>query len=279
MGAFTPSGLGWHRDLPDPRDFHFEHDAVVELLRDLPKAGARPERVDLREYCGPVADQQDLATSSVCACLGLVQYFERRTTGRVLEPAPLFVYRTARRWLGWSGDSGLALRPALKTIVRFGLPPERLWPCAADRWDGDPEAFVYAAADRLEGVTYWRLDPRHGRPEDTLETVKRFLAAGFAIAFGFPISTSVNGEAEIPFPTIFDGVRGGQAVLAVGYDDTRRVRSDRGALLFANSWGPAWGDAGYGWLPYTYVREQLAVDFWTLVTCQWLAAGELQSPK
>jgi C1A family cysteine protease len=278
MSEFTIPGLGWHRDLPDPRDFTSKHDAVVKILRELPEAPARPERVDLREYCGRVHDQRQLATSSVCACLGLVQYFERRTTGRVLEPSPLFVDHTARRWLGGSIDGGLALRPALKALLRFGLPPERLWPSIAEGRGREPDAFVYAAADRLAGATYFRLDQRDGRPEDTLENVKRFLAAGFVVAFGFPVSTSVDGEAEIPYPTIFDGLHGGQAVLAVGYDDTRRVRSDRGALLFANSWGSGWGDQGYGWLPYSYVREQLAADFWTLVTHQWLVSGELQRP-
>lgn len=279
MRTFIPSGLGWHRDSPDPRDFTPKHDAVVKLLHDLPEGESRPERLDLREYCGQVHDQRHLATSSVFACLGLVQYFCRRTTGRMIEPSPSFVYSTGRRLLGWAGDSGLPLRTALKAIVRFGLPPERLWPHTPEASEREPAAFVYAAADRLPGATYLRLDSRDGRPENTLETVKRFLAGGFAVVFGFPVSTSVTGEAEIPFPTIFDGVRGGQAVLALGYDDTRRVRSERGALLFANSWGPAWGDEGFGWLPYTYVREQLAVDFWTLVTAEWLAAGELRNPK
>jgi C1A family cysteine protease len=144
--------------------------------------------------------------------------------------------------------------------------------------DAEPEAFVYASAQRAAGGLYLRLDPRGERPENTLETVKRFLAAGLASVFGFTVSTAISEEAEIPFPTIFDGVRGGQAVMAVGYDDQRRIRSDRGALLIANSWGGHWGEAGYGWLPYTYVREQLAVDFWTLLTPEWVASGELRRP-
>jgi C1A family cysteine protease len=105
------------------------------------------------------------------------------------------------------------------------------------------------------------------------------LAAGFAIAFGFTVCTSIATDADIPFPPIFDGVRGGQAVIAGGYDDDRRVRSDRGALRVLNSWGEPWGDHGWGWLPYRYVREQLAVDFWTLAAPEWLASGEFQRPE
>lgn len=278
MSRFIPPGLGWHRDLPDPRDCTPKHDAVVRMLHGLSFAGDRPDQLDLREYCGDVYDQTPLAAGSVHACLGLVQYFERRTRGRIVEPSRLFVYQTARRLLGWKGDSGLPLRSTLLAIVKFGLPPEPFWPYDQRQLDVEPEVFVYAAADRLPNALFVRLDGRGISGENTLETVKRFLAAGYAAVFGFPVCTSVSNDAEIPVPTIYDGVRGGHAVLAVGYDDTRRVRSDRGALLFANSWGPQWGDQGYGWLPYTYVREQLAVDFWTLLMPQWQASGELQSP-
>jgi C1A family cysteine protease len=278
MGTLTPPGLGWHRDLPDPRDYTRKQATVARLLNDLVPDEDAPASVDLREYCGEAVHQAGLATSSVHACLSLVQYFERRASGRVLEPSRMFLYRTARRLMGWTGDSGIPLRTTLKAIVRYGLVPERLWPYDAQTLDDDPDAFVYASADRIPDAVYVRLDGRGERPENTLETVKRFLAAGFASVFGFVVCTSVTDEAEIPCPTIFDGVRGGQAVLAVGYDDNRRVRSDRGALLIMNSWGKEWGDGGVGWLPYTYVRQQLATDFWTLLSPEWLATADLRRP-
>jgi C1A family cysteine protease len=64
--------------------------------------------------------------------------------------------------------------------------------------------------------------------------------------------------------------------LAVGYDDARAIRSTRGALLTRNSWGTGWGDGGYGWLPEAYVKEQLAVDFWTFLRPEWLGSGEFE---
>ena len=61
------------------------------------------------------------------------------------------------------------------------------------------------------------------------------------MAFGFPVSTAVTAEPEIPFPTAADSILGGQAVTAVGYDDKARIRSDKGATLGAKLMGQRLG--------------------------------------
>jgi C1A family cysteine protease len=109
--------------------------------------------------------------------------------------------------------------------------------------------------------------------------VRLYLAAGFPFLFGFPVYSTLSAAADIPFPTAFDRGCGGQAVLAVGYDDNRRIHSTKGALLIRSSWGEGWGEGGYGWLPYAYVEKQLAVDFWTLLEPGWLASGEFLDPS
>ena len=56
---------------------------------------------------------------------------------------------------------------------------------------------------------------------------------------------------------------------AVGYDDARMIGPDPGAVLVRNSWSAAWGDQGYGWMPYSYLQRGLASDFWSLGSAEF----------
>lgn len=277
--SLSSRGLGWRPDLPDPRDYTPEDERVLDLLRGLKPLGPLPRSVDWREYSPGRLDRGGAATSVGCACLALVQYFECRARGRIIEPSVQFVHQTARRLLRARGDGGEEIRTTLKTMVRFGIPDACHWPYDPATLESDADAFAFAAARRFPGLRYLRLDPPGKTGDEVLKAVKTQLAAGFACVFGFSVCTSFSAEAEIPFPTVFDRVLGGQAAIALGYDDACRIRSCKGALHIANSCGPAWGDAGFASLPYAFVRERLASDFWTLLQPDWLASGEFQRPR
>jgi len=86
----------------------------------------------------------------------------------------------------------------------------------------------------------------------------------------------------IPYPSPGEKRHGGHAVLAVGYDNAIKIknaedgRETKGALLIKNSWGTSWGDRGYGWLPYEYVLNGLAVDWWSLLKNEWVDTGRFK---
>jgi hypothetical protein len=125
MASFVPSGLGWQRDLPDARDR--SPPDVTELLAGLRPLGERPPQADWREYLPDVDDQQGLPAGAAHACLGMLQYFERRASGTVVEPSRLFIHVAASR-IAYPGEACPSLRTTWKAIKRFGAVPESLFP-------------------------------------------------------------------------------------------------------------------------------------------------------
>jgi C1A family cysteine protease len=273
---------GWRRDLPDHRDFTLQHPVATKFLRRLrPSKGkkTRPSQVDWREYCGPVENQEKLATSAAHACIGLLQYFERRSSGRLIRPSRMFLHWNAQSLSGSAfNQAGAGLRTTFKAAIRFGLPPERFWPYQSSAIDAAPDPIAYGFDKDFQRLRYVRIDSPAESGAQTLDSVRSFLVAGFACSMGFGVPSSISDEPEIPFPTLFDSILTGRAVTAVGYDDTLRIRSGKGALLVRNSWGESWGMGGYGWLPYRYVTDKLCADIWTVLSAKWLKSDEFQLP-
>ena len=111
------------------------------------------------------------------------------------------------------------------------MPPELHWPYTAENMAIEPSPFVYGFAEESKAIRYIRLDSSDVTGDDALATIRTFLAAGFVCTLGIPVPDSIGDGPEIPFPTLADTVSFGHAVAVVGYDDTLRIRSDKGALL------------------------------------------------
>jgi len=278
MDELKNFGMGYLRDLPDIRDYHADTDSIRKILKSskpLKEAvKAAPAAVDLREWCSPIEDQKSIGSCTAHAGIGMLEYYQRRAFGKHIDASRLFLYKVTRNLLGWNGDTGAYLRDTMKALVMCGVPPEQYWPYDIAKYDEEPSAFLYALGDNYEAVKYYRLDPAGTTRTHRLEAIKANLAAGLPSMFGFTVYSSIpasgDGKGEIPYPTTGDTVQGGHAVLAVGYDDARKIGTTKGALLIRNSWGTAWGAAGYGWLPYAYVLKGLANDFWSLVQADFV---------
>ncbi|SNZ10384.1 Cysteine protease, C1A family [Persephonella hydrogeniphila] len=284
-------GLGWLPDLPDFRDYTEENENVKPALKKLgiePKKFPKftiPSKIDLRGWCSPVENQGSLGSCTAHAGVGLIEYFERRAYGKHIDASRLFLYKTTRNLLHWTGDTGAFLRTTMGAMVLFGVPPEEYWPytTAKPDFDREPPAFCYSFAQNYQAIKYFRLDPPGTDLNLLLRKIKILLSFGWPSMFGFTVYSSISQarySGEIPFPCPRERILGGHAVMAVGYDDNKKIKNTncgvetKGAFLIRNSWGTGWGDNGYGWLPYDFVMRRIARDWWTLIKNEWIDTGK-----
>jgi C1A family cysteine protease len=190
--------------------------------------------------------------------------------------------------MGVTGDTGAWLRNTMGALVACGVPTENYWPYNVPDFDIDPPPFVYAVADNFEALRYFCHDPltmNISRPA-VLASVKKYVAAGVPSMFGFWGYASFDYGDEpgnIPLPTsseLGSDPGWGHAIVVVGYDDAKKItntmdnKSTKGALLIRNSWGTGWGKAGYGWMPYDYLLKGVAMDFWSLLSMNWVDSDQ-----
>jgi len=258
-----PRGLGWVPDLPDHRDLLYA--APMAVLRAIPSS------VDLRPQCPTVVyDQGRLGSCTANAIAGAMEFDQIKQKEQEATPSRLFIYYNERAIEHTVlFDSGAQIRDGIKSVVKLGACPESMWtyddtpppaegqPCPSCKFAQKPPANCYTEALKHQVLSYHRIT-------HALSVMKGCLASGYPFVYGFTVYDNFpfnTPTGEIPMPA--GAVLGGHAVLAVGYDDSTQM------FTFRNSWGPAWGKGGYGFMPYAYlVDSNLSDDFWTIRTIE-----------
>ncbi|HSB10676.1 MAG TPA: C1 family peptidase [Blastocatellia bacterium] len=254
------------------------------LLDEPPPVSSLPPKVDLRPFLSPIEQQEQISSCTAHAIIGLVEYLQIATRAEYVDASRLFLYKATRNLLQWSGDSGAYLRETIKALRLFGVCPERYWEYDAEKLDDEPSTFCYSFAANYKSMSYYRME--------NLTDIKRSLAQGYPVALGFTCFESifldrVRRNGVISYPQKNERNSGGHAVLAVGYIEaepgTRKVPGSSGSLIIRNSWGPNWGEAGYGYLPYAFIQGNaedalpLSDDYWTMTRMEMPDLSDTQA--
>lgn len=242
----------------------FSYSVPLHIARDI-----RPG-IDLRDQCPAVYDQERIGSCTANAIAAALEFDMVKEGIKAFTPSRLFIYYNERVIEGTVGsDSGAYLRDGIKSVVNQGDCPESQWTYDGTPANPDgvfpvghkaatpPSADCYAEALKHEALKYQSVD-------QNLADLKGCLASGYPFVFGFTVYNSfmtddVAKTGNVPLPSGTNTTVGGHAVLAVGYDDEDHL------FICRNSWGKQWGDAGYFYMPYSYLLDNnLATDFWTI---------------
>ncbi|MBU3182487.1 C1 family peptidase [Clostridium psychrophilum] len=151
-------------------------------------------------------------------------------------------------------DSGATNRDNVKSINKNGICEESLMPYDISKFTIPPKEESIINAKQYTISSYIALN--------NLSDIKQALSLSKLVILGMDVFESFeNNEiaktGKMPMPLPIEQNLGGHSVLVVGYVDADNY------LIIRNSWGSAWGDNGYFYMPYDYLTSY-TFDYWIM---------------
>lgn len=234
-------------------DSRFKQVEKKTKVRKLPKQALLPTRADVSEGCSPVGNQGKIGSCTAFAAgKGFREFQAIKRKERTSDLSAMFLYYEARaRWGNTQEPTGSTISDNIAVLEEKGMCTEAAMPYDVTKYMIAPNAAQYAEAKefRFQGAV------RVGSMED----VQAALANGEPVLFAYDVMESfrkIGPDGLMPVPAPGEKRLGGHAVMAVGYDNQKQLVKVR------NSWGAAWADKGYFYMPYS-VFQKTARDIWT----------------
>jgi C1A family cysteine protease len=213
--------------------------------------------LDLRQWCSPIENQGSAGSCVGCGTVGALEFLQIRNGLPFVDLSRLFVYYNARlQTRDTDKDDGTYIRLAFHTLTTLGTCSEKTWPYDLNNLFVRPSWESYREAYKHKTTSYYRITATKG--QDLIDAVKTALRAQHVVVFGMTVDQDyMNYTGGImPMPKLTRLNAGGHCQVIVGYDDNRQC------WIIRNSWGTAWGEKGYAYVPYAYLDVSDADDFW-----------------
>lgn len=233
-------------------------DGLSKMTDSASLLSSLPAKVDLRDGCSPIRDQGHtegcVAFATVC---GLGEFITKKQ-GHAQLLSPRFLWALTRKQEhSLDKNQGTYPTDAAKLAREIGFVAESDFPMDAgiteampnfnDVITQAPDSTLIASAKKKRLMT-------GVQPVQSIHAMKQSLADGLPVVIAIAVLPSfenTGSDGVVPMPKASEESLGGHALTCVGYDN------DAERFIIRNSWGTKWGDKGYCYLPYDYVRKGL----------------------
>ena len=207
-------------------------------------------KVDMRNVSPPIYNQQRTNSCTAFASVKGILEIERRAAGL---PAPemsaAYQYYNERIMEGTTEkDTGSHMRMAAYVMMVKGALPEESMPFTEDNITKEPS---YAQNKEADDYRVKEIHSLHG-----VDDIITSLDNGHPVMLGIPVWQSLGSFRTVVFgvvqmPSMEEMIGrplGGHAICIVGYDPISKY------FIVRNSWGAKFGDKGYLYIPFDYIK-------------------------
>ncbi|KAF3767087.1 cysteine proteinase [Cryphonectria parasitica EP155] len=261
-----PSDSGPYPSRPDHRDHIYEPiDKPVDNY------------IDLRDKCPEVYSQKAMNSCVAHAVAAAFEFDVQKQGLPAFSPSRLFIWYNARAKSDnpedIHKDVGSNIKDAIKSLDmhRHGVCSEEDWSYEVGQSDKKTHKFYPGAKaakkppTRVEHHAHqhtapsYRTFPRKG----IQKAIIQYLHSGYPVVFGMKTyglldRKYINSDGRgLRHPTAKEMKNEHRhSLLVVGYNQEEKL------FIVRNSWGANWGENGYFYMPYDYLKH--CYDFWTI---------------
>jgi hypothetical protein len=225
----------------------FTPESVLAKAKRVQKTrGNLPPRVDLASRMPPPGNQEEQSSCVGWAvAYGARSYYQGLDTTELSQTtvfSPAYIYNQIRSDKT-SCEQGIRIDQALNLMKTQGVATLADFSYLKNNCSKLPDQGIKNKAKK-NAISGWSFIP-----QGDLSSIKSELYRGNPVIVGMDVDHSF---LDVRGNTIYNnksrGARDGHAMVIVGYDDSLR------AFRLLNSWGPDWGNGGYGWVEYETMR-------------------------